>query len=131
MLTSLHARWAADSGLSALLPAARLFTGLAAGSPAAPYAVLHRRRTVPETQTSAGVTIARSRIEVELWGDDLDVLEEIAGEVQRVFDGSSFPLAVGNVLAMRSADRSQSVADDATWRLTLQYDVLTQQPTGK
>ena len=86
---AIHARWAADGTLTALIPAARFVTGKALGGLSLPYAVLSRVGQQQVTRTSSR-RVAHVRIRFDAFSADLGTLRQVADAVEARFDRQSF-----------------------------------------
>ena len=124
---AIHLRWQNDAPLAALVPVTRVFTGKAVGSPVLPYVVLTRRATEPIDYTSSGTRIARAVMRIDVIDDDLDDAKAIGVEMLRLFDRADFAMAVGTVLNMQLRDLREEMHDDASWCLSVDFDVTTQE----
>src|SRR5213083_5588 len=114
---AIHARWAANGGLTALVPAARFVTGKALGGLSLPYATLTRvgqRRAVRTSSRS----VADVQVRFDVFSTDLGTLRQAADAVKACFDRQTF-FGGATVLRMRQTDDSEEQADDGTWRLSL------------
>ena len=74
---ALHELWSSDFGLTALVPAKRLFTGAAADGAALPYVVLTRQGNKPAARTSSGRTIDETAVRFTIWSPRLDTAKRI------------------------------------------------------
>ncbi len=88
----IHQRWAADSTLDGLLPAARVYTGLSF-DPARPFAVISKESDKPETYHSDGSAIDAVGLRIQVFHDHYDAGAEIAGQIKKSFDRTAFDLA--------------------------------------
>lgn len=125
---ALHERWRSDATLCALLPGARLFTGIAPSDPPPPYATLTRLDTRPVLRTSSGTSLDEARIELSLWAAELETLQQIAAAIERRFERSSFATSEGDVLLMHRANRQEHREPSGLWRATLTYLILHETP---
>jgi hypothetical protein len=121
---AIHDRWRGDPALASLLPAARLFTGTAPGTPATPYAVLARLDTQPVLRTSSGTALDEVRLEISIWSAELELLQQIVAGVERRFERAGFPTRDGTVLNMRRVARDERREAGGYWRATLTFLVL-------
>ncbi len=116
---AIHARWAGDGTLTALVPAARFVTGKALGGLALPCAMLSRVGQRRATRTSSR-SVAEVQVRFDVFGAALGTLRQTADAVKARFDRATFA-GGATVLRMRRTDESQEQADDGTWRLSLVY----------
>lgn len=121
---AIHARWAADGALIALVPAARFVTGKALGGLALPCAVLSRVGQRRATRTSSR-SVAEVEVRFDVFAAELGTLRQVADAVKARFDRATFS-GGATVLDMRRADESQEQADDGTWRLSLTYAAVVE-----
>ncbi len=124
---AIHLRWQNDAPLAALVPVTRVFTGKAVGSPALPYIVLTRRAVQPVDYTSSGTRIASAVMRLDVIDDDLDNAKAIGVEMLRLFDRADFAMTAGTVLNMQLRDLRKAMHDDASWCLSIDFDVTTQE----
>jgi len=124
---AIHLRWQNDAPLAALVPETRVFTGKAVGSPLLPYVVLTRQATEPVDYTSSGTRIARAVMQFDVIDDDLDDAKAIGVEMLRLFDRADFAMTAGTVLNMQRRDQRETMHDDASWCLSVKFDVTTQE----
>ena len=122
---AIHERWGTDFLLSAALPVERLSTGAARGDTTLPYAILTRRESRVLGRTSSGTETTRSFVRLSVWSADLDQAKNIAQLINHRFDRVEFPLVAGRVLNMQREQNAQEQADDGSWRLDLDYVVIT------
>lgn len=118
---AIHERWQGDAALVALLPAARLVTGIAHDAPQLPYAVLAQTESKPAVRTSSGTVITRTALRLSIWAADLDAGKLIAHEADRVLDRTSFALASGSVLNLQRVHSIEQAQADGAWLLALDY----------
>jgi hypothetical protein len=124
---AIHLRWQNDAPLAALVPITRVFTGKAVGSPVLPYVVLTRQATEPVEYTSSGTRIAKAVMRFDVVEDDLDDAKATGIEMLRVFDRANFAMTAGTVLNMQLRDQREAMHDDASWCLSIEFDVTTQE----
>ena len=65
---AIHARWSSDLALTALVPAAHLFTGAARGAVPLPYVVLMREAETARTRTSSHTEVSDLTVRFEFGG---------------------------------------------------------------
>ena len=120
----IHSQWAGDAALLALVPASRVFTGVAAGTVSLPYVVLNEHRSRPHVQVSGGTTVDRTDVAFQIYTDDLDEGKQVAVAVADQFDRSSFALSSGTVLSMRETESTEHIHDDGVWQVTSKYSAI-------
>ncbi len=127
---AIHARWAASSSLSALLPAERLRTGTFHGE-GRPYATLERRAGRTLLRTNAGDALDDVTLAVHVWHDSFDGGQAVVREVKAAFDRSDFSLSGGDrVVAMRRTADSVVERGGGLWQFTIEFSVLVYLSSG-
>lgn len=121
---AIHQRWTADAALVALVPAERLFTGLALGSPALPYVVLERRSDTAATHTSSGASIARGVARFNIYSARRAEANQIASAIRARFHRSDFVVDGVRVLNMQHAAREEERIADGACRVSIDYSLL-------
>src|SRR5205823_4164584 len=86
---AIHARWAADGALTALIPAARFVTGKALGGLVLPYATLARVGQRRAIRTSSH-TVADVQVRFDVFSAALGTLRQTADAVKARFDRQTF-----------------------------------------
>ena len=120
---TMHQRWAAASGLNALLSATRLRTGLARNA-AVPYATLTPRSSRTIVRTNAGDALEQVALAIHVWHDDFDAGQAIADLVDATFDQSEFDLAgQDRVIQMRRTARAATQHADGVWQWTIEFEL--------
>jgi hypothetical protein len=118
----LHQRWAAAAGLSALLPAGRVFTG-ASPDGHRPFAIIGKRSHRPQSRFNDGSSFDAVVVRIEILDDEYDRAAAILAEVKAAFDRAAFDLAgAQRVLVMQRIDDFETQADDGTWRMTIDFE---------
>lgn len=126
---AIHTRWAGDTTLKALLPAARLFTGPAPGDAERPYATLSRLG-MKEGARSTHHALEEVALRFDVWSEGLVEGKQILDAIDAEFDGAAFTEGSLDVLRMRKTDHTEERADDGLWRLSVQYRAQTARQTG-
>lgn len=121
---AIHERWAATGALTALVPAARVFTGAAVDQPAVPYVVWKRAATAPVARTSSGRNIDRTRMRCEIRAEQLTLAKQIAQAVHDAYHRVAFALSAGACLTMQVATYEESLSPQGWWLSATEYDVL-------
>ncbi|HZZ73624.1 MAG TPA: DUF3168 domain-containing protein [Pirellulales bacterium] len=121
---AIHARWAADSSLAGLLPAARLFTGPVRGDSALPYAVLLDEQTTLLARTNRGSDLLERTFRIQVWAAELDAGLSVVAALQSAFDESSFTFDGGAVLDCRLVSTTEMALATGAWRLECAYSAL-------
>ncbi len=120
---AIHQRWVCDFALCAALPAARLFTGQAPGTTAAPYAVLTGRGRQSLARTSSGTILERELVRLTSWTATLAAGRRIGQAIAARFDRSDFDLDDGRVLNMERTNEAAQQQEDGAWRIDFDYAV--------
>jgi len=123
---AIHERWAADTELCEALPVARLYTGLAPGSAAAPYAVLTELGRRPQTHTSSGTVLERVTLRFTSWTATLAAGRRLGEAIAAQFNRRDFALDVGRVLNMERVNEQAQQQPDGAWRIELDYAVTVE-----
>jgi len=121
---AIQERWAAAGALTALVPAARVFTGAAVDQPAVPYVVWTRRASAPVARTSSGRNIDRTRMRCEIRAEQLTLAKQIAQAVHDAYNRVSFALTAGECLTMQVAAHEEALTHEGWWVVATEYDVL-------
>jgi hypothetical protein len=116
--------------LSTALPAARLFTGQAPGSAAAPYAVLSGRGRQLLVRTSSGTAIERALLRITSWTTTLAAGRQLSQAIAARFDRSDFDLDEGRVLNMERLNEEATQNDDGAWRIDFDYAITLRRSAG-
>jgi hypothetical protein len=127
---AIHELWSADHALVQLVPAARLFTGAAAGSPALPYVVLSRLGTRPAVRTSAGRRLDEAAVRFRICADGLEQARQVEAAIARRFDRRDFDRADVACLHIRRVHDGAAIQIDGTWRLLVDYLALHEPAIG-
>jgi hypothetical protein len=119
---AIHQRWAAAQGLNALLPSARLFTGVAA-DPRRPYAVVSQESNRPLECANDGASFSAVGLRIRTFHENHDEAASIATQIKAAFDRSSFALSGDDrVVDMRLSDELYRQNDDGAWELVLDFN---------
>lgn len=121
---AIQERWAASAPLTALVPAARVFTGAAVDGPATPYVVWQRVSTSSLSRTSSGRQIDRSRLRCEVRSEQLASAKQIAQAVADEYDRATFALPSGSCLTMQHVVHAETLSPQGWWLVATEYDVL-------
>ncbi|MDZ4781244.1 MAG: DUF3168 domain-containing protein [Planctomycetia bacterium] len=121
---AIHERWAATGALTALVPAARVFTGAAVNQPATPYVVWMRVNTAPHARTSSGRQVDRTRMRCEIRTEQLAVAKQVAQAIFDAYNRAAFALVSGSCLTMQHVAHEESLAPEGWWRVATEFDVL-------
>ena len=120
----LHTRWAADVTLIALLPAARVTTGVTANA-APPYCVLSKTNGRPRARFNDGTAVDDVEVRFTVLHEDHAAGLAIANQVRRSFDRCRFDLADSNrVIWMQRTGESDFQDEDGIWNFVLTFRCL-------
>ena len=90
---AIHTRWAADADLVALLPVARVMTGVyAEDEPDFPYAVIRTTGDAPVAQANNSMAVDEVTLEIIVSDDDYDDLLAIVHRVKQAFNRADFDI---------------------------------------
>jgi hypothetical protein len=118
----IHQRWAANSALNNLLPAARVYTGLSF-DPVEPFAVISKEKDRPETYHSDGSAIDVVGLRIQVFHDHYDAGAAILHQIKTAFDRTNFDLAGSDkVLNINRANDSERQTDDGVWQFIIDFD---------
>ena len=120
---AIHEHWSADAQLSALLPAAGLFTGFAPGGTVTPYAVLTHEDTTKRTHTSSRTRIDDVQLRIAICSTTLDEAKQMAELVRDRFDRTALTTAAGAVRMLQCTAQREEFADDR-WSIRLDLTAL-------
>ena len=117
---AIHAHWAADAELDALLPVARLTTGR--GGTAAPHATLLIRAIRSALPTNQGPALREMAVRVTVWHDRYADTKTIAERIRERFDGALLALSPSGRIA-RLCHEADSIRqhDDGHWQWTVDF----------
>jgi len=121
---ALHELWAATGALTALVPAARVFTGAAVDRPATPYVVWQRVGTTPLARTSSNREVDRTRMRCEIRAEQLTITKQVAQAVFDVYNRATLTLTTGTGLNMQHVSYEETLLPEGWWRVVLEFDVL-------
>ena len=126
LMASLHDLWEAEAGLEALLPAARVFTGLVPAGTSLPYAMLEQPSSSPYARTNdsmfrdVGVTV---HVWTETFGEGDAIREQIeaslANRTIETDDGKVLDVTVESSGSLREDDPG-----DPAWQFVIQLGLL-------
>jgi len=128
---AIHAHWAVDAELDALLPVDRLTTGR--GGTAAPHATLLIRAVRSTLPTNQGPALSEMAVRVTVWHDRYADAKMIVERIRERFDGASLALSPSGRIA-RLCHEADSIRqhDDGHWQWTIDFKAkvcrLPQQP---
>jgi hypothetical protein len=120
LLAAIHERWAATPSLCALLPAARVVTGMSA-DPAAPRAVIGKQSDRPLVVANDGSAVDAVGLRIEVFHAHHDAAAAIVAEIKAAFDRADFAVDGGRVIAMRRENDAEHQEDDGLWRMMIEF----------
>ena len=109
----IHTKWATIAALEALLPAARVFTGRAMGSPVKPYASIIVAAMPTEERSDKGMFRA-ANVRIQVWSTDYDSGKAIQSAIEAGFENTDFALDDGTVFDMQHDDSAALQEEDST-----------------
>ena len=134
LAAAIHARWAADEALSALLPPGRLTTGLSPGDePADPYATLTIAGGRGPVYANDGSSVETLTVRFGIAHAVYDLGGPIVEALLAAMDRSDLALAGGGkVVAMQRTGWPQESQDPASgrWLWLVEFQCLVQLPGG-
>jgi hypothetical protein len=120
-LGSIHARWAATPALAALLPAARVFTGMSADT-TLPFAVLAKESDRPLGRYNDGSSIDAVELRIEVFDASYDSAAAIVAEVLAAFDRAAFALdGDDKVIDSERVGSSEQQKPDGVWQMIVSF----------
>lgn len=119
---AIHEAWAGDAGLTALVPAVRVFTGCAPPETSRPIVVVERRAARPALRTSSG-TVERIELALLVYENDYDRGAAIAAAVASRFDGAALDSDEGRVVALRRGEETRRVGGPERMEFALVYEL--------
>lgn len=122
---AIHARYAADAALTALVPAARFLTGPALDGAALPFITLERTGWKLAARTSTS-TVEEVAVRFTILGDDLEVVKSVVAALDARFDGAAFTAAGIVVTRMRKRDHREQRAADGVWEAEEEFAALVE-----
>ena len=127
---AIHQHWAAAADLDDLLPASRLYTGLAVDG-VMPYATLSLAIKRPASRHHDGSAVETPSATIRIFGQSYDAVAAIAQQLQRAFDGADFALS-GNdrVIDVRRCGESQIQDGDGVWQFVIEFDCTVYLESG-
>jgi hypothetical protein len=124
---ALHERWSQSPALEALLPAARLTSGLARDDVPLPYAVLLRGPIHARWHTSTR-SVEEIELAMHVYAERLETLGQLAEALRDAYDRRAFATTEGQVLRMRLHQRHERQHPDGIWYLEMLFRVLLALP---
>jgi len=130
LVQTIHQRWAAAAALNALLPAARVFTGMSF-EPSLPRATIGKQSDTPTSYASDGSAIDTVVIRFLVFHEHYDDAAEIVQQIKVAFDRSSFALAGDDqVQLMQRSNDFEEQLDDGTWQMTIDFQCTVYLASG-
>ena len=119
-------RWGNDLQLNGLLPAARVFTGGAAGSPQRPYVVIERQGNQPAMRASGAARADRLILRFNIWANSLDEGKTLLAQIGRLYERVSFEGGGVHCLNMQEIGQHESMGEEGAWRLYADYSAVNE-----
>jgi hypothetical protein len=130
LLPTIHQRWAAATTLSALLPAARVFTG-ASFDPTLPLGVITKQSDKPDSYHSDGSAIDTVVVRIHVLHAQHDAAANIVAQIKTAFDRTTFDLGGGDcVQNMQRINDSEQQRSDGTWEMIIDFNCAVYLATG-
>jgi hypothetical protein len=127
----IHQRWAAAAALNALLPAARVYTGMSV-DPTVPFATINKESEHPAAYLNDGSSVATVGLRIDVFHAQHDAAAAIVAQIKAVFDRSAFALAgsdkVVDVLWVNDFERQTA---DSVWQCTCELNCTVQLAAGQ
>lgn len=118
---AIHERWASDLALSDLVPAERVYTGVARGTEELPYVVVTRARSEAQGRTSSGTELRQVVVRFDVWGADLDGVKAIGSAMRGAFNRQGFAVAEGVCQLMQWQGETERGMENGAWHLAVDY----------
>ena len=116
----IHQRWAAAAGLNAILPAARVYTGMSFDS-SLPFAVITKESDRP-TYADDGSAVDDVGLRIRVFHERHAAAAEIIHEIKVAMDRTAFDLAGSDkVLNMQRVNDFEQQRDDGTWQMVIDF----------
>jgi hypothetical protein len=117
----IHQRWAAATALNAVLPAARVYTGMSADA-SLPRAAIIKRSDKPTSYASGDSAVDAVVLRFVVYQADYADAAEIIHQIKVAFDRSSFDLSgADRVQNMQRMNDFEEQLDDGTWQMTIDF----------
>ena len=124
---AVYERWLADSGLTDLVPAGRVYTGRAAGDAQRPYAVIEVSAIGTALHTTH-VAVQNLRVELTAWFDEPSPASQLLDEWRRRYDRRSFAAGAQRCLRMQCVEERMIPEADRGWKAVAVYSALCERP---
>ncbi len=126
----IHQRWAAATALDALLPVARVVTGMGVDA-TMPYAVVAKQSERPLTRHHDGSGVDLVVMRIEVFDENYDAGAAVLHAIKVAFDRTSFALSDGDdVLSMNRTGDDETQCDDGVWRFTIDFECTVYLKSG-
>ncbi|HBO44679.1 MAG TPA: hypothetical protein DD670_12255 [Planctomycetaceae bacterium] len=117
---AIHAHWAADAELDALLPVAGLTTGR--GGTTSPHATLLVRAVRSTLPTNQGPAQRETAVRLTVWHDRYADAKAIVERIRERFDSALLTLTPsGRIARLRHQSDSIRQHDDGQWQWTVDF----------
>lgn len=124
---AVYERWLADSALTDLVPAGRVYSGRAAGDAERPYAVIEVSAIGAALHTTH-VGVQNLRVELTGWFDEPVPASQLLNEWRRRYDRQSFAAGAQRCLLMQCVDERTIPETDRGWKAVAVYSALCERP---
>jgi hypothetical protein len=119
----IHAAYAANPYLTALVPATRFVTGTAKGM-GPPYVTISREGSLPAIRSN-GKRVDRIVIRFQVWATH-SAGEAVRETLINYFDNWESDTLSPRVISMRKANDLAIEEDDGIWQFLIDFEVMTQ-----
>ena len=124
LLQAINERWAAAAALEAVLPAARLYTGVCPDA-ALPWATLAKESERPVACCNDGSATVAVGLKIDVFHGDHDAGAGVVEQIIAAFDRSDFALAGSDrVVDMRRVNDFERESDDGVWQFTCEFQCV-------
>ena len=118
----IHQRWAAAEALSNLLPASRVYTGMA-DDPTTPFAVITKQSDRPAAYLNDGSSLNTVGVRIQVFHHNYDSAADVMHQVKTAFDRTDFELSGSDkVINMRRSNDFETQEKDGVWRLVIDFN---------
>ncbi|HYW81229.1 MAG TPA: hypothetical protein VE890_16720 [Thermoguttaceae bacterium] len=126
----LHERWAAATALDAMLPVARVVTGMSVDA-TMPYATLIKQSERPLTRHHDGSGVDLVVMRIEVFDENYDTGTAVLHAIKAAFDRSTFALSGSDeVLVMQRVNDNETQSDDGVWQFAIDFECTVYLESG-
>lgn len=125
--TTIHNTWANTAALTAIVPAARFFTGDAYGLPDdgsfVTYATLDKNSTRPLYRATGGAEVESHSFTLDVVADNLATIKTIWPLIKAAYNRTSWSDAYSTVILWQWDTVTETQDPDKTWILSVDFTV--------